>query len=116
MMMKLTTTLLMMVMNVSSPDPGGHSHTDLCFFIVYNVHSHLGLAQQVVYLVPAGFTTCWLSGQFSLISIVLHLVPEPEGQPEVLVLADLIHQAGWGRSDDTIPVNEPQDNGVVGKH
>ena len=64
-MMKLTTTLLMMVMNASSPDPGGHSHTDLCFYIVYNIHSHLGLAQQVVYLVPAGFTTCWLSGQFS---------------------------------------------------
>ena len=29
-MMKITTVVLMNMMNASSPDPGGHSHTDLC--------------------------------------------------------------------------------------
>ena len=106
-MMKLTTTLLMMVMNASSPDPGGHSHTDLCFYIVYNIHSHLGLAQQVVYLVPAGFTTCWPSRQFSLISIVSHLESVIEGQPNMAVADEIVNDAGGGRPDDAISVNKP---------
>ena len=54
-MMRITTMVLMTMMNDFSLDPSGLSHTDMCFYIV---HSHLGLAQQVVYLVPAGFTTC----------------------------------------------------------
>ena len=57
-MMRITTMVLMKMMNASSPDPSGRSHTDMCFYIV---HSHLGLAQQIVYLLPAGFTVCWLS-------------------------------------------------------
>ena len=33
-MMKITTVVLMTMMNASSPDPIGHSHTDLCFTLL----------------------------------------------------------------------------------
>ena len=104
MVMKITTVVLMKMMNASSPDPSGHSHTDMCFYIV---HSHLGLAQQVVYLVPAGFTTCWPSRQFSLISIVSHLESVIEGQPNMAVADEIVNDAGGGRPDDAISVNKP---------
>ena len=94
----------MKMMNASSPDPSGHSHTDMCFYIV---HSNLGLAQQVVYLVPAGFTTCWLYRQFSLISLVSHLEPVVEGQPDMAVADEIVDDAGGGRPDDAISVNKP---------
>ena len=61
-MMKLTTVVTKMkMMNISSPDPSGYSHTG---FVFQNIHSHLGLAQQVVSLGPAGFTTFWLAEFF----------------------------------------------------
>ena len=100
----ITVMMIMAMMNASSPDPSGHSHTDMCFYIV---HSHLGLAQQVVYLVPAGFTTCWPSRQFSLISIVSHLESVVEGQPNMAVADEIVNDAGGGRPDDAISVNKP---------
>ena len=94
----------MTMMNDFSLDPSGLSHTDMCFYIV---HSHLGLAQQVVFLVPAGFTTCWPSRQFSLISIVSHLKSVIEGQPNMAVADEIVNDAGGGRPDDAISVNKP---------
>ena len=34
MTMQITTMVLMTTMNAYSPDPGGHSHTDLCFTLL----------------------------------------------------------------------------------
>ena len=62
MMMKtITMVTKMKVMNISSPDPSGYSHTA---YVFQNIHSHLGLAHQVVFLGPAGFTTFWLTEFF----------------------------------------------------
>ena len=42
-MMKITTVVLMTMMNASSPDPSGHSHTDLCFTLLkYSQPSWVG--------------------------------------------------------------------------
>ena len=61
-MMKITTVVLMNMTNASSPDPGGYNHTA---YVFQNIHSHLGLTRQVVYLAPAGFATRRFSSQFS---------------------------------------------------
>ena len=72
MMMKITTVVLMTMMNASSPDPIGHSHTDLCFTLLnYSQPSWVGSVGSLS--LAAGFTTFWLSGLSSFFSL-----PRPE--------------------------------------
>ena len=51
----------------------------------------------------------------SLVSVISHLVPEPEGQSDVFVSDDLVNDAGGSRPDDSVPVDKSEDNSVIPK-